>query len=155
MKVRLLFLALLAAGYAGAQNPVKWSFSTKDLGNNQLELIFTGNIDEGWYTYSQTLESDQGPVASSITYKQGSHFKLIGKAVESGEKFTVHDPVFDMKLSKFKHKAVFTQLVEVKDRTKPVEGYVTFMSCNDEMCLPPKDVDFKFDLSGVKTGGTH
>ena len=137
-----------------AQNPVKWSFTSKDAGNCQVDLIVTATIDDGWYTYSQFLESEDGPVATSFTFQEGPHFKLVGKAQESGEKITVHDPVFDMKLTKFKHKGIFTQRVEIKDPAKPIVGYVSYMTCNDEMCLPPKDVDFNFKVTPANCGGT-
>ncbi|MBL7802835.1 MAG: thioredoxin family protein [Saprospiraceae bacterium] len=147
MKLRLLLLALLSTASLLAQNPVKWSFSTKDNGNCQIDLIFTATIDDGWYTYSQFLESDEGPVATSFTYAEGPHYKLVGKAVEGGEKIKVFDKVFGMNLTKFKHKAIFTQRVEVKDPSKPIEGYLEFMVCNDESCLPPTTVDYKFAVS--------
>ncbi|MEI6409256.1 MAG: cytochrome c biogenesis protein CcdA [Bacteroidota bacterium] len=153
MKVRLLLFALAAVAQLSAQNPVKWSFSSTDLGNNQYDLIFTGTIDEGWSTYSQFLESDAGPVPTTFTYKEGAHFKLVGKAKESGGKISLYDKVFEMNVSKFKHSAIFTQRVEVKDKSKAIEGYLNFMTCNDEMCLPPKDVDFKFDLSKAAGAG--
>jgi thiol:disulfide interchange protein len=145
-------LALFFAASAFAQNPVKWSFSTKDAGNGQADLVFTGTIDEGWYTYSQFLESEDGPVATTLNFKEGPHFKLLGKATEGGEKITVMDPVFGMKLTKFKHKAVITQRVQVSDASQPIVGYLNFMTCNDEMCLPPKDVDFSFKVTPAGNG---
>lgn len=153
--IRLLLLsaALLTSAALMAQKPVKWAFSTKDAGNCQVDLIFTGTIDEGWFTYSQFLESEDGPVATSFTFKEGAHYKLIGKANESGEKITVYDKVFGMNLTKFKHKAVFTQRVEIKDPSKPITGYFTFMTCDDEMCLPPTDVDFSFNPKPANCGG--
>lgn len=135
----------LAVGIT-AQNPVKWSFSAKDAGNSQVDLILTGTIEDGWYTYSQFLESEEGPVATTITFSPGANYKLVGKAKESGDILKVHDKVFDMNLTKFKHTAIFTQRVEVTDRTKPITGYVNYMTCNDEMCLPPRDVDFSFKI---------
>ena len=137
-------LFLLPAFNISAQNPVKWSFSVKDAGNCQADLIFTGTIDDGWYTYSQFLESEDGPVATLLTFSPAPGYKLMGKAKESGEIITVQDPVFDMKLTKFKHKAILTQRVAVTDPSKPITGYINFMVCNDEMCLPPKDTDFSF-----------
>lgn len=150
MYIRSLIFALLSLLSTTAiitQNPVKWAFATKDAGNGQVDLIFTATIDEGWNTYSQFLESEDGPVPTSFTYEEGAHFKLVGKAKESGEKFTKYDNVFGMNLTKFKHKAIFTQRVEVKDYAKPISGYLTYMVCNDEMCLPPKDVDFSFQVA--------
>lgn len=146
-------LALLVAPRLSAQNPVKWAFSAKDAGNCQVDLIFTGTIDEGWYTYSQFLESEDGPVATSLTFNPAPGYKLVGKAKEGGEIIKVHDKVFDMNLTKFKHKAVLTQRVEVSDPSKPIAGYITFMTCNDEMCLPPKDVDFSFKIPALANCG--
>jgi len=148
------FFSLLFSAVSFAQNPVKWSFSTKDAGNCQVDLIFTGTIDEGWYTYSQYLESDEGPIPTTFTFQEGSHFKLVGKSKEGGEIIKVHDKVFDMNLTKFKHKAIITQRVEVSDASKPISGYITFMTCNDEMCLPPKDVDFSFTLGSLSNCGS-
>ncbi len=149
MKLRLFLLTLLTLPLAAAlvsQNPVKWAFTSKDAGNGAYDLIFTATIDEGWNTYSQFLESEDGPVPTSITFEEGKHFKLNGKAKESGNKFTKYDNVFGMNLTKFAGKAIFTQRVDVTDASLPITGYVTFMVCNDEMCLPPKDADFKFML---------
>lgn len=147
-------LSLLFTAASFGQNPVKWSFATKDAGNCQVDLIITGTIDDGWYTYSQFLESDEGPVATTITFKQHPGFKLVGKAKEGGEIIKVHDKVFDMELTKFKHKAVFTQRVEVSDLSKPISGYLTYMTCNDEMCLPPRDADFEFKIGALSNCGS-
>jgi len=149
-KLYLLLLLLLVSAFAvSAQNPVKWSFSARDAGNCQVDLVFTGTIDDGWFTYSQFLESEDGPVATQITFSPGPGYKLVGKAKESGDIIKVHDKVFDMELTKFKHKAVLTQRITVADPSKPITGYLNFMVCNDEMCLPPKDVDFSFKIPAL------
>lgn len=135
---------------ASAQNPAKWTFEATDAGNCQAALVFTGALEEGWCTYSQFLENEDGPVATSITFDPGSHYKLIGKAEESGEIVKAHDPVFLMTLSKFKHKAILTQKIEVLDPSKPITGYITFMVCSDEMCLPPREVPFSFTVPALK-----
>lgn len=143
----IIFTLLHLSATTWSQNPVKWSFTTKDAGNGEVDLVFTGNIEDGWYTYSQELESDMGPIPTSITFKEGGHYKTVGKAKESGDRFTKYDKVFEMNLTKFKHTAIFTQRVKVSDYTKPITGYISYMVCNEEMCLPPKDVDFKFTLT--------
>ncbi|MFN0034704.1 MAG: protein-disulfide reductase DsbD family protein [Saprospiraceae bacterium] len=140
-----LFTAFLSVSLF-AQSSVKWSFTAKDAGNCQVDLVITGIIADGFYTYSQFLESDDGPVATTFTFQSGDHFKLVGKAKESGGIIKMHDKVFDMNLTKFKHKAIFTQRVELKDPSKPIAGYLNFMACNDDHCEPPKDVDFSFAI---------
>lgn len=137
-----------------AQNPVSWSFKAVDAGNCQVDLVFTGAIEDGWYTYSQFLESEDGPVATAITFSPGANYKLVGKAKESGGIIKVHDKVFDMNLTKFKHNAIFTQRVEITDPSQPISGYLTFMVCNDDRCLPPRDVDFSFKIPALANCGT-
>ncbi len=51
----------------------------------------------------------------------------------------VYDKVFDMNLTKFKHNAILTQRVKVSDPAKPIEGYLTFITCNDVTCMPPNE----------------
>ncbi|MEZ4927495.1 MAG: cytochrome c biogenesis protein CcdA [Saprospiraceae bacterium] len=148
----LLFTLFSATLFA--QNNVKWTFTAKDAGNCQADLIFTGIIDDGFYTYSQFLESEDGPVATTITFNPDAGYKLIGKAKESGEILKVNDKVFDMVVTKFKHKAIFTQRVEIKDPSKPIVGYINYMTCNDEMCLPPLDVDFSFKIPVLSNCGS-
>ncbi len=147
-----LFSFLLSATLF-AQNPVKWSFSTKDVGNCQVDLILTGTIDAGWSTYSQFLESEDGPIATTLTFQESDHFKLIGKAQESGGLSKAYDKVFDMNVSKFKGTAIFTQRVEVKDPSKPILGIINYMACDDEKCLPPRDQDFTLKVGTLSNCG--
>jgi thiol:disulfide interchange protein len=138
-----------------AQSPVKWTFEAKCLGGDMYALVATANIQDGNYTYSQYLASDDGPVKTNFEYAKGNHFSLVGKNEESGEKIELNDPLFDnMRIIKYKHKFVCTQKVKVSDPSKPITGYVTFMSCNDGSCLPPKDVDFKYVLPACGANAT-
>ena len=54
-----------------------------------------------------------------------------------------------MQLTKYKHDVTLVQRVKFTDLKVPIKGYVTFMTCDNTMCLPPTDVDFKFDLSKI------
>jgi thiol:disulfide interchange protein len=148
----LLFFVWAIVFQLHGQNPVKWSFTVQNAANGKAELVFTGTIEEGWYTYSQFSESDDGPLPTTMTYREGPHFKLIGKAAESGEKITLFDKMFGVNLTKFKHKVIFTQKVAIKDPSKPIEGYISYTTCNEEMCMPPKDVDFRFVVPATKPG---
>jgi len=52
-----------------------------------------------------------------------------------------------MQLIKYGDEATFTQKVKVDPSVKTIKGYLTFMTCNDESCLPPKDIDFEIGLN--------
>lgn len=147
----VLFLSTILGLDAQIFTPVKWSDDTKALENDEFELIFTASIDDNWWIYSQFLEGD-GPIPTSITFDEGSHFEVIGKAVESGTMKEGPEPLFDnMILKKFMAPtASFTQKVKIKDYNKAITGYLTFMTCDKSKCLPPKDYDFEFNLTATK-----
>lgn len=134
----------------GILNPVKWSVSINKKSEGKYEIITTAKIDEGWSVYSQYLESEDGPVATSFTYEEGGHFKLVDKNMESGNIKKEYDKFFDMQISKFSKEAIFTQQIEITDNSKPVYGYLTFMTCDDKQCLPPQDVDFFINPSTLQ-----
>lgn len=143
------FLFLLFCTFsvsAQIENPVRWSTNLKKLSATEYELIFVANIQDGWNTYSQYLESDDGPVRTSFHYDKGS-FQLVGKNIEEGDRKEGHDKMFDMNVIKLLHTATFRQKVKVTDPSKPITGYVEYMCCNDEKCLPPTEFAFKFILN--------
>ncbi len=127
--------------------PVKWTFDSKHIEGNQYDLIFKAKIDDGWHIYSQYLESDDGPVKTSFEYESPTDLKKIGKNKEaSPKKKEGFDDIFEMNVIKFGKSATFTQRVEVKDQSVPIKGYLEFMVCDAEKCLPPDEVDFEFNL---------
>ncbi len=155
-----LFLLIFIASPAWSQilEPVKWSFDSKDIGNKQYELTFTAKIDNGWYVYSQNID-EGGPVPTSFTIEEGASLK--GDIKEIGQLKQSYDKLFEMEIRKYPKKVDFVATVEAAQLPTQVKGYLTFMTCNDERCLPPEDVDFSFDLKassvpkgsdGVKTG---
>ncbi|MBK7410280.1 MAG: thioredoxin family protein [Saprospirales bacterium] len=158
MRSWLLFFALLLSTSAMSQvlNPVKWETEYRAISNTEFDLIFKAKLDPHWAVYSQYLESDDGPIPTTFEYDAGEHFQKIGKCEETGERYEGFDPLFDMNVLKYNKHAEFTQRVKVSDLSKPITGYLTFMTCDDERCLPPTDVDFSFSLKAPEkpAGGT-
>lgn len=147
-KALLAFFLFLSVGLA-AQKPVHWTFEIKQLGGNEYNLIFHAKIDKNWAVYSQFIDGD-GPVPTSFEFEEGDHFKRIGKLTESGHKKSGFDKVFQIDITKFVEDAIFTQKVSVTDFSKPITGYLNFMTCDDKTCLPPTDVDFSFSPQPAK-----
>ena len=127
------------------EGPVKWSFGVKSLGNDTYELVFQADIDKGWYVYSQFLESADGPVATSFNF-ESKNVQLDGKCAEEGDKVEGFDEIFAMNISKFKNRAIFRQKAKITDKSQPVTGYLTFMTCDNEKCLPPQDIEFSITV---------
>ena len=137
--------SLLAVGQF--HNPVKWSTSYEHVGGDEFMLVYKASIEDGWNIYSQYLESDDGPIPTSFTYDDGTHFELMGKNEEGGDRKEVFDEVFQMNVAKFFKEAIFSQKVKVVDYSKPITGYLEFMTCDDKQCLPPAEESFEFAIT--------
>lgn len=143
----LLLLLLLVQGvFAQVLEPVKWSFSTKELPNNEAEVIFTAKIEKHWHLYSQFVP-EGGPIATSFKFTPSADYKLIGKVAEP-KAITEYDKNFEMNLQYFDTKVSFTQKIKrLNPKPFKLSGVLEFMTCDDEKCLPPAEVDFEFNFS--------
>jgi len=145
MRVVLFFGLMFFAFAMNAQlEPVNWSIEAEKVGDTEYDIVFTAKIDKGWSVYSPHLESLDGPVPTTFEF-QNNDLKAIGKIKEAGNRKEMYDELFEMNLIKFSGKARFTQRVTVEN-SETVKGYLTYMTCNDESCLPPKDVEFEINL---------
>lgn len=146
--VVLIALSVLFAFPIFAQmDVVSWSFESESISDTQYKLTFTADINPGWYIYSQYLESDEGPIATSLNFTEQVGYKLVEKAEEEGTKVDGYDKIFMMNITKYKKQMVITQIIDVDNKGQELDGYVEFMTCNDDQCLPPKTVDFSFYLN--------
>lgn len=145
----LAFFALGNASYAQIHDPVKWSTSVEKISNSEYDIIVTATIEAKWHLYSQNVP-ENGPIATSFSFKKNPDFELIGKPSEE-KGHTVHDPVFDMKIKYFENKATFKQRVKIRTQNAvKVVGEVEFMVCDDSSCLPPTVIDLTFLIPGNK-----
>ena len=142
----LLFFCLLFSNNIDAQiNPVKWDYAAKKINDGEFEVTFTATIDKGWNIYSQHTDPS-GPVPTSINFDENANLEFIGEATETGKKKESFDDLFGVNVIKFGGEVAFTQKVKTKGGANEVKGYVEFMSCDDEKCLPPKEVEFTIAL---------
>ena len=145
-KVLLFTLALFASSAVFSQlNPVKWSYEAKQVAAGEYDLIFTANITDGWYVYSQNLPSDDGPIPTSFLWNDNTQIELIGRTKEEGKKHEGYDEIFEMDVVKYSGRPTFTQRIKVKN-PNAFSVYVEFMTCDENRCLPPKQIEAKFNL---------
>ena len=131
----------------------------EQISEDEYLLIYRAEFDEPWTVYSQYLESDEGPIATSINYDSEGVVENQGQSEEEGHEKTAMDPFFDMNVTKFlgDEPYIIKQRVKVLDKSTKLRGYLTYMTCNDERCLPPTDVDFVFDFNpgGASVEGSN
>ncbi len=145
-KVLLFAFALFATSALFAQlNPVKWSYEAQKVSDGEYDLVFTAHISDGWYVYSQYLESDDGPIPTSFSWGENDGVEFVGKTNEDGHKHEGFDEMFEMNVVKYSGKPTFTQRVKVASNVL-LTGYVEYMTCDNDRCLPPTEVEFRFNL---------
>ena len=148
----IFFLLFSTLSFAQVLNPVKWQFQLTELGNEEYELVFEANIDDTWHLYGLDLPAG-GPISTSFIIDSTDNFKLIGKVESVTTPEIVHDAGFDMDLKIFSEKAVFKQKIRSLSKNPfTIKGYVEFMSCDDERCLPPDEEDFSFSINQGTAG---
>lgn len=155
MKNLILIATFLTGIVAFGQihDPVKWETSVEKISDTEYKLTSIATIDKGWHLYSQDVPED-GPIPTSFTYDdQDGKIKIIGNTSEE-EGHTIDDPIFNMRIKFFENKASFSQKVEIEEGVNSIDGFVEFMVCDDEKCLPPTEVDLAFNLSNAKTASS-
>ena len=144
-----LLLALLAiAASAQMQDPVHFSVSQKKVAADVVEVTFSGKIDAGWHVYSTGLPAD-GPISATITTETADGAKAEGKLGHRGNEVNKYDNMFGMNLRYFENSVTFVQRYKITGKTYRVKGYLEYGACNDEMCMPPTQVEFDFKGEGV------
>lgn len=144
-----VFLACQLLSQAQILEPIKWNIQLKPGGSYQ-EIVFKANIESGWHLYHMDLP-DGGPIPTTFHFEKTEGAKLIGKTTSTSKVIKKYDATFAMDLSWFEKEAIFIQKVQVTDTKKfLLKGYVQFMGCNDETCLPPTPENFEFKTGDLK-----
>lgn len=143
----ILFTLLFSLTAMAQQNPVHFSVQQKQVSPTELEVIFTAKIDQGWHVYSTNLPAD-GPTSASLHVDKAEGVTPVGKLTTRGKELNVYDKTFEMKLRYFENSVGFVQRYKITAKTYSIKGYLEYGACNDEMCLPPTQVEFNFKGNG-------
>ena len=146
----VFFLAVCCAlsCIAQFQTPVKFTVQQKKLSDNTIEVEFVGKIDAGWHVYGTDI-ADGGPTRAELTLEKIAGLKPDGKLCATGPVHRAMDEMFDMEVSYMEGTARFAQKFTVTAPEYEVAGYLTYGACNDQNCMPPSNVEFSFQGTGV------
>lgn len=153
MKKIISFLLLSFVVYAlqaQIKEPVKFKTELTPLSDTEAEVVFTAAIDKGWHVYSTDL-GDGGPISATFNVDNKLGVELVGKLKSVGKEVSTFDKLFEMKVRYFENSAKFVQKVKFTGGAYVIEGYLEYGACDDESCLPPTQVPFKFS-GEVKAG---
>jgi thiol:disulfide interchange protein len=161
-----LLLLLTVNAQAQLEDPVKWSWSGEMTGKNTAQLKFSATIEDGWYLYSQLIE-DGGPIKTAFYFNDLTGFEFIDEDVEiveeesfmgdgskiykvifsESESVEKYDPNFEMDLRLMNEYAEFTRDIRITTaQPLKITGFLEFMCCDNEKCLPPAEIEFNFNF---------
>lgn len=139
----LSLLCVAVMMQAQIHEPIKCETSWVMVDENVAELRIAAKIDAGWHVYSTELEG--GPTAAALTVETISGARAEGKlGFADGKEIAKYDEMFGMDVRYFEEKVTFVQRF-VLEGDYLVQGYFTYGACNDENCLPPTNVEFKYE----------
>jgi len=141
----ILTALILISGVLKAQvsDPVKWQLGYKYNPDNSVEINFNASIQGKWHMYGAFFP-EGGPVATTFHFDTSKYFKLSGAIKEVTPPERKKDPNFDnMEITLHNGKAVFAQKIICKTSGPfTIKGFIEYMTCNDQTCLPPKQKQF-------------
>lgn len=144
-KVYSFLLTVLVAVMANAQmqDPVKVKTEFNKLSDTEAEIIFSATIEQGWHVYSTDIGSG-GPISATFNVDSSKGISPDGKLKTEGKEISSFDKMFEMTVRYFTGSAKFIQKLSLTGGDYDIEGYLEYGACNDENCLPPTQVPFRF-----------
>ncbi|MFC5044339.1 protein-disulfide reductase DsbD domain-containing protein [Aquimarina hainanensis] len=141
----IFFLGCSTFLFAQIHHPVRRDTSIKKDSKNSYLLTAIATIQKGWHTYSLQVPKN-GPLPTVFSFNKNNNYQCIGSITES-KGHMAYDPVFDMVITYFENRAVFSQRVYTETPPKVITAEIEYMACNNKECLPPQYEDLTFYLS--------
>lgn len=151
----LIVLATVFTFSANAQmieDPTEWSFTVKKLDGNKYDVVFHCHVNNGWHIYSLDPGGDGSFLPPSFDFSKTPEAKLIGDPREEGK--VIDETIEDIGTVHYYKDVDYIQTIELPDGITTVKGEYTYMTCNDETCLPPATKDFAVPTSGETVGAS-
>jgi thiol:disulfide interchange protein DsbD len=132
----------------GSAKQVSWTTTSKKIGDKKYEVKLTATISGNYHMYAQ-IAGVEGPVPTTITFSPNPLLLIQGKPTEQGKKITKLEEAWDGKVNFYEKTVSFIQIVQGKTKAKTnLNGKIEFMVCDDQLCLPPSEFNFKIPVGG-------
>jgi thiol:disulfide interchange protein len=143
-----LFFAPALRAQEKMPNPVTWKFTQEKLNDSEYVLNIEATIQKGWHIYSQHLDTTAIQNPTALTFTLTADFIKDGPTEEDGKLITVKDTAPKEIETYYLNTVTFKQKIIIRNHTAgfTVKGNVYYQTCNDGACLPPKQVDFSFQI---------
>jgi len=139
----LLILPIYLVGQV--QNPVKWAFDIKRIADKEFKITAAAEIKSPWHVYGTNIP-DGGPIPTSIHF-ENIEVKPLGELKTKSKVDVKYDASFGMNLPLLGGTAIFEQKLSITNaEITNIKGYIEYMSCDDQQCLPPTEENFNLTI---------
>ncbi len=134
--IKLIFIALALLfgvnSFAQVEKHAHWKFSTEKISNDELYLVFTAQIDDGWHLYAPS-NPPGGSLPLSITLEPSPYYQSDGKIIEIQTPIKVFDEIFQKDEYFYEHNATFKIKIKIlKPVDFEVKGSLDGQVCTDQ-----------------------
>lgn len=114
---------------------------------DEITISFAGTIGAGWHVYSPTEKN--GPIPATFNIDKIEGCKVDGPLKANKAATQKYEDMFGANVSYYENSVTFIQKIKITGKEYKIEGYLEYGACNDQSCLPPTAVDFKYSGKGV------
>jgi|SRR6185312_5877455 len=148
--VCIVISSTLLVFFAVAQqqpDPVHWTFRAVRTVDKSIEIRLEAHVERGWHIYAQVQPKEAISQPTKIVFRSNPLVELKGPVVELGRKETYMDKTAGIIQYQYADSVVFSQAARLRGEAKTrITGTMTYQTCTDEMCLPPKTIPFTIYL---------
>lgn len=143
-------LFLIGSVFGQIETPVTWDLSLNRISDTEAEVVLKMEIEKGWHVYSAYLDSLASALPTEGFWNDSAaEFTIVGGLIEP-EPHEDYDPNFDETLKWHEDEVEFRQKFIIHSSSDfSFQGEITFMACNDRMCLPPEYIDVDLLVKGA------
>jgi thiol:disulfide interchange protein len=148
----LLIIAIAFGSNAQNANPVKWNYTVVKT-DNGTELQIHAAIEKGWHIFTAKPGGDDLaiPTEIKVEFVDGKGVKnvvIVGDR-QANQKPTKKNIEGMGIVNYFENDLVYKTNYNAFE-AQQILIHITYQTCNDQMCLPPTDVDFTIDTKKTK-----
>ena len=145
MKFLILIYFCLIGFLIVCQENVQWQAEVSDRNEKLVSIQITAEIEPGWHLYSAQTPKNAGPIPVGFEVQKNRFVKIKEPFVEKTKAIKKFDANFDSDVYIFEDK--FQGEFKVKSKNDTILNMtVTYMICNEVMCLPPVDETLSIKL---------
>tara|TARA_B100000963_G_scaffold203225_1_gene176977 strand:- start:247 stop:696 length:450 start_codon:yes stop_codon:yes gene_type:complete len=128
----------LIGSFVICQENVQWQAEVSERNEKLISIQLSAEIEAGWHLYSAQTPKNAGPIPIGFEVQKNRFVKIKVPFVEKTKAIKKFDANFDSDVYIFEDK--FLGEFKVKSKKDTILNMtVTYMICNEVMCLPPVD----------------